>query len=365
MKILFAITKAELAGAQTHVLHLTKYFVNKGYVVTIVAGEGNWLREESEKVGASFVRLKYMSNSLNPLNVVRAYFEMRRTIKDVGPDIVAGHSSVAGFLSRLATRNKIPTTFTVHGWSFEAATGFKKLAWVTLEKIAGRFNEILICESKKIQAQAREYKITEFAKTRLIYNGIEFSDIDKPGDVVGKVRIIFIGRFSAQKNPLLLIEAFGNLPRELRERSELVLLGDGQDRVKLEMVIIEKKLDNVKLLGNVDRTTMFGELAKSDIMALTTNWEGIPYTVIEAMSLGLPVIASDVGSIAEVVNESNGFLVKKDDSGAVTRALQQLIESRELRKRLGLAGQLYVRDNFSLKEMCEKTEQIFLEIIKK
>jgi glycosyltransferase involved in cell wall biosynthesis len=365
MKILFVITKAELAGAQTHVFHLTKYFLSKGNQVTIVSGEGEWLRDESVKLGAKFIKLKNLSNSLNPYSVVSAYFELRQAIKSVAPDVVAGHSSVAGFLARLATFNKIPTTFTIHGWSFEGAVGFKKNLWIALEKIAARFNEVLICESKKIQNQALIHNIVPAAKLRMIYNGIEFSNIEKVDSPAGLVTIIFIGRFSSQKDPVLLVEAYSNLPQDLKDKSQLVLLGDGDDRMKVTQLIESKGLENIRLLGNVSREVMFKELAGADCLALTTNWEGIPYTIIEAMSLGLPVIASDVGSISEVVNTTNGFLVPQGDATAVTKALAEVITSRELRVRLGQTGQVFVKANFSLEEMCKQTEIVFEQIVKK
>ena len=148
MKILYLITKSEPGGAQTHIYQLSKYFIEKGNQVAIMSYPGGWLEQEAEKLGIEFYPNKYFSNIPNPFKLFKAMEEIKKIVKDFKPDLIACHSTAAGFLGRLAIRNKIPTIFTAHGWAFTKGTPFlRKSIAILIEKVAGKFCSKIICVS--------------------------------------------------------------------------------------------------------------------------------------------------------------------------------------------------------------------------
>ena len=124
-------------------------------------------------------------------------------------------------------------------------------------------------------------------------------------------------------------------------------------------------------LGLSNRVFLLGErndvpsiLASSDVFVLPSNWEGLPYTVIEAMMAGLPVVATSVGGVPELVEDGvTGFLVPRSDPEALAEALQRLIDDPELRERMGKAGRQKAMCEFTLDRMLRETEKVYEEVL--
>ncbi|MCD6528138.1 glycosyltransferase family 4 protein, partial [bacterium] len=357
MRIFYLITKSETGGAQTHIWQLSKYFIGKGFKIGVMSYPGGWLEKEVKKLGVKFYPNYFLSNSVNPIQDLKAMKEIKKAIKDFKPDLVSCHSTKAGFLGRLAIRNKIPTIFTAHGWAFTEGTPFlrKRLA-ILIERIAGEFCSKIICVSKFDKELALKYKIASPNKLVVIHNGVEVEKAkNQKSEVKGlekKIRIVFVGRLAKQKDPLLLLRAFYNLSPELKNKAEISIIGEGPKRKGLEKFIKESKLEKeVKLLGGISREKVFEVLKKSDIFVLISNWEGFPRSILEAMSCGLPVIASDVGGIKEAVDENCGILVKRGDKEGIKNALERLIKNSSLIRKMGEKAKERVEKKFSLDKM--------------
>jgi len=120
--------------------------------------------------------------------------------------------------------------------------------------------------------------------------------------------------------------------------------------------------EKVKFLGS--RPDVAGLLAKAHIFVLTSNWEGFPLTILEAMRAGLPVVASHVGGVKEsIVDEQTGFLVPRGNAEVLKERLQTLIDNPDLRVQMGQRGQERFRNNFTLTPMLEKTWRVYQEIL--
>jgi len=369
MKILYIITKSEIGGAQTHIWQLSKYFVEKGYKIGVMSYPGGWLEKEVKKLGVKFYPNYFFSNSINPIQDFKAVKEIKKAVKDFKPDLVSCHSTKAGFLGRLAIRNKIPTLFTAHGWAFTEGTPFlrRRLA-ILIEKIAGKFCSKIICVSDFDKKLALKYKIASPDKLVVIHNGVEIekakSQKPKAKSLEKKIRIVFVGRLSKQKDPLLLLRAFNDLPSELKDKAQISIIGEGPKRKELEKFIKENRLEGkVKLLGGVPREKVFEVLKKSDIFVLISNWEGFPRSILEAMSCSLPVIASDVGGVKEAVDESCGILVKRRDKEGIKNALEKLLKNPETVQEMGEKARERVEKEFSLEKMLRATEQVYQEVL--
>lgn len=363
MKIVYLVTKSEAGGAQTHIYQLSKYFIEKGNEVAIMSYPGGWLEEETRKLGVKFYPNKYFSNIPDPIRIFKAIGEIRRVVKDFKPDLVGCHSTAAGFLGRLAVRNKIPTIFTAHGWAFTKGTPFlRKYLAILIEKIAGIFCSKIICVSDFDKKLALKYKVISEEKIITIHNGVEVQYFEHFEH--SKIQIVFVGRLAQPKDPLLLLKSFNSLSPELKDRAEISIIGEGPKRKELKKFIKKNKLEEkIKLLGSISRERVFEILRKSDIFVLISNWEGFPYTIIEAMSSGLAIIASEVGGIKEALSDNCGILVKRGDEEGIKNALEKLLKNPFLIKEMGDIAKEKARKEFSLDEMLKETEKVYKSII--
>jgi len=273
MKILYLITKSEAGGAQTHVYQLGKYFIEKGDQVAIMSYPGGWLEQEIKNTEIEFYPNKYFSNIPNPFTILKAMKEIKKAVKDFNPNLIACHSTAAGFLGRLSIKNKIPTIFTAHGWAFTKGTPFlRKSIAILIEKIAGKFCSKIICVSDFDKSLVLKYKIVPINKVEVVHNGVSIQNIQDSQN--SKLSIVFIGRLAKPKDPLLLFKAFNSLSSELKNRASISIIGDGPKLKQLKEFIEETKLQGVNLLGSMPRTKVFEILKKSNIFVLISDWEG-------------------------------------------------------------------------------------------
>ncbi|PJE76918.1 hypothetical protein COV05_01835 [Candidatus Uhrbacteria bacterium CG10_big_fil_rev_8_21_14_0_10_48_16] len=361
MRIFFFITKSEQGGAQTHVAQLARFFISRNDDVMIMSAPGGWLEKEAQKMGASFAPNAFLGNSANPLRLVRATQRLSQALKSFRPDLVTCHSTVAGLIGRFFIRNRIPTIFTAHGWGFtQGAPWLRRRLLPFLERLAGRFSSQIICVSHNDLDLAQRQHIAPNNTLTLIHNGVELQaeSLKKPSDVV---HIFFVGRLAPPKIPSLLLTAFSQLDPELQHRTHITIIGNGPDTHQLALDIQSHNLSGfVELAGALPHDQVLERLkAEADLFVLLSNWEGFPYSILEAMSAGVPVIASRVGGIPEALAYGGGILIDNHDPDQITRALAQLIHDPSLRSSMGITAQQSVHDHFSLEQMCQQTLAVY------
>jgi len=362
MKILYLVTKSEAGGAQTHIYQLSKYFIEKGNKVAIMGYPGGWLEEEVGKLGIKFYPNRHFSNIPDPIRIFKALKEIKKAVEDFKPDLISCHSTAAGFVGRLAVRNKIPTIFTAHGWAFTKGTPFlRKYLAILIERVAGRFCSKIICVSDFDKNLALKYKIVSKEKIITIHNGVESQYFEHFEH--SNIQIVFIGRLAQPKDPLLLLKSFNDLSFELKDKTQISIIGEGPKREELEKFIRKNKLEGkIRLFGNVPREEVFEILKKSDIFVLISNWEGFPYTIIEALSCGLAIVASEVGGVKEAVDNC-GILVKRGSKEEIKNALGKLLKNPSLVREMGQSAQEKAKKEFSLDKMLEETKKTYKSII--
>ena len=362
MRILYLITKSEVGGAQTHVVQLCSYFKEKGNEVAVMSLSGGWLEDEAKKIGVLFFDNPYFSNSFSPFRAWKAVSEVKKSVIEFNPDIIHCHSSGAAVFGRLAVRGRIPTLYTAHGWGFNIGVSwFQKYFAVLIEKILSGYAQKIICVSKFVRDLALRYKIAPEKKLVVIYNGVA-QIVQFVHNENEKIKIIFVGRLAEPKDPMFLLKAFVGLSQELKNKSEILIIGDGPQKQELGSFIKKNRLTSVGLFGGLPRQTVLENLLVSDIFVLISKFEGLPITILEAMSTGLPVIATDVGGISEAVDSSCGFLIKRGDIAGLQLALTKLITDKDLRKTMGKNAQSIVNSKFSLNKMLVETEKIYYEV---
>jgi glycosyltransferase involved in cell wall biosynthesis len=390
MRILYIITKNEYGGAQTHISQLVVHMRSLGNDVAIMSQSGEYLEKKSNfqfpisnfqsSSGVKFYPNKYLKNSYNLFLGISAMKEIKKAVEEFNPDIVHCHSSAAGFWTRLALRSdsrevlqriekKPRVIFTAHGWGFTEGTPFLRKNLILLaEKVASRFCSKIICVSEYDRQSALKNKIAPAEKLVTIHNGVELENFNSQISISKesvKLKIVFVGRLTKPKDPKILIRAFGELPSEIRTKSEVLIVGEGNKSKEVENFIKEQRLvGKVRLLGRLAREKVFEVLRKSDIFVLTSDWEGLPYTILEAMTCGLPVIASNVGGISEMVDKDCGVLIGRGDKDGLKKALVKLISDSELRRKMGKAGRERIKKEFSLEKMLSKTKKTYMSLLR-
>lgn len=373
MKILYLITKSEAGGAQTHVADLCRYFKNRGSEISVMSQGGGWLEGECKKIGINFVVNKFFSNSANPFSVFKAIREIKNYVLNFRPDIIHCHSSAAAFFGRVAVRGEIKTIYTAHGWGFNLGMNpLTRCAVLVAEKFTAKYTDRYICVSEFVKGLGLRYHLAPEDKFKVIYNGVNVEEtgaddllIKDQAKILNKnseINLTFVGRLAEPKRPELIIEAISLLPQKIKDNIKFTIVGDGVKRGAVEKLADERGV-KVELKGALPKDKAMAELGFADIFVFISAWEGFPYTILEAMACSLPVIASDVGGIGEVVNEANGILVK-NEIGQIQEAILKLVSDRDLRAKLGAQGKKIIKQDFSLERMCKATEEVYKGVLK-
>ena len=360
-RILHLITKTEFGGAQSHVWELLRG-LSEYYDMSLAAGQEGYLMSLSKERGVETYSLSHLTRNISPTNEFRAYREIQKILKEKQPHLLHCHSSKAGILGRIAaTHSGIKSVFTAHGWAFAQGVPLhRKIIGIMTERFAARLTEKVITVSEADAALARCYRISSGEKLVTIHNGVPDSPWRARPSSNDPVQIIMVARFSEQKDQATLLHALTQLKGEF----SLVLVGTGplvqQTRTLINNLHLSTK---VKLLG--DRKDIPELLAASHICVLSTNWEGLPISIIEAMRAGLPVVATDVGGTNELVeHEVNGFLTPPQDATNLAKHIQRLIDSPNLRADQGNAGRARFELEFTSDKMIDRTKQLYESILK-
>lgn len=361
-KILYIITQPDLGGAQSHVKDLIDGFHEK-YTIHLATGREGPLTEAVRDINVSVHLLPALNRSIDIFTDLRAIAECRALIRQIQPDLIHAHSSKAGIIARIAGKiSKIPTVFTAHGWGFTPRTPIIRRSIALLsEKFAALLAKNLICVSESDRQLALSYGVGNSRSLVTIRYGIGNHSVAIANPAVQPPRSIMVARFNEQKDQVTLLKAIAKLSdRDINV--ELVGSGISLDSCKALAKSL-KIADRVFFLG--DRTDVPELLAKAQIFILSTNYEGLPISILEAMRAGLPVIATSVNGIPEEVDDGKtGLLVPHADADALASALEKLIRSPDLRQSMGKAGREKFLQEFTIEHMLVKTEAIYRQILK-
>jgi len=363
-RLLFVITQGIRGGAQNHVRDVARCLHSLGYDVQVAVGVEGPLIDELESSGISVHHIPPLVREISPVKDFKAYLELTGLVKRIQPDLITTHSSKAGILGRLVCRRQnIPNVFTAHGWAFtEGISELKRWVYTFVERSAAKWTDRIICVSEYDRKLALDYSVAAEAKLIAVHNGIpllEDVDLARPdkGDVVN---IIMVARFSEQKDHGLLLEAVPNI--NSRQRFRVQLVGDGEKFDEMMTRAQQMGLENVEFLGN--RSDVASLLSQAHIFVLTSNWEGFPLTILEAMQAGLPVVASDVGGVREAVTEgTTGYLIPRGDVQTLTSRLQYLINEPGIRAQMGINARRIFEENFTLDKMMHETIAVYEKVL--
>jgi glycosyltransferase involved in cell wall biosynthesis len=345
-RILVLITLAETGGAQAYVASLLPALAPRFEVVVAAHGQGP-LVDAAFAAGVRFVELRHVRRAVRPGRDLLGLVELVALIRRERPDIVHVNSSKAGFLGRLAAvLGRAPiTVFTVHGWAFKAYTGLASALYRSADRLMARATTMTICVTETERAAGLAAHTCSPRRTVVIPNAVELDAAPRLRRGDDPPRIVTVGRLAWPKDPLTLVRA---LARLRGHPFSALIVGDGPQRPGVEAEIHDLGLESVAQLSG-PRRDVPDLLARSDVFALASRSEGGPISILEAMAAGLPVVASDVGGVRELVADgATGLLVPAGDPDALAAALQRLLADPALRRRLGAAGRERVAERFTL-----------------
>lgn len=359
-RVLLLVTLAETGGAQAYVAQLTSSLVGR-YDVTVAAHGAGPLRTAVERTGARFVPLRHLRRPVGWRDVL-GLVELVVLVRRLRPHIVHASSSKAGVVGRVAASlaGAPIRVFTVHGWGSMQASGLRASVFRWAERVVRPLTTATICVSEGDRAAGIAARTCEEGTTVVIRNAVETARRPVARPATSPPRVVAVGRLQAPKDPLTLVRALALL-RERTFRAHLV--GDGRERPAVEAEIARLGLAGLVEIDGV-RDDVAEILAAAHVFVLSSRAEALPISVLEAMAAGLPVVASHVGGLPDMVLEGEtGFLVPPGDSAALARAVARLLDDPALRVRLGAAGRARVEAQFGVGPFRAAHEELYRRLL--
>jgi glycosyltransferase involved in cell wall biosynthesis len=367
-RILQVITRSDWGGAPRIVESLATRIDG---VTDVACGPGGRLIDRLEDAGITVHVQPHLQSSPHPKDLL-AYRDIRTLVADGEFDLVHSHSTKAGALARIAAaRANIPSVFTVHGWGFYNADygAIRPLVIKGERFLASRTDEI-VCVSRNDYEQGRTYDILSDEVGTVIHNGISppgipadrntlqgTFGIDPKTPVIGA-----IARLATQKNPLAILKT----AKRIEDRGHdiaTVLIGSGPLAEECQRFVDHNNLTNVYFPGF--RDDVLELLPDFDVFVLPSKFEGFPLTVLECMHVGVPIVAHDVGGVAEAINDGEtGFIDPPEAADdRFTDRVEALLENPKRRQRMGCRARQVAATRFTAERMVGEYRNLYEQIL--
>lgn len=327
-----------------------------------------------ERLGLRAIPLN-MYRELNPLQDLNSFLRLIGILQKERVDILHTHSSKAGFLGRLAGRiTKVPViihTPNAFAFSRPGCTKIMDGVYKTLERLAGHFCDALIAVSVSEAELARE--VISAGKVVCIPNGIDVGEFDIPVDALAKKKelglpqtaplVLTVGRLASQKAPFDFLEAASQVLRRSPE-VRFAFLGDGPLIEKMKKTVRQRHLERQFLIFDW-REDAWEIVACCDLFVLCSLWEGMPYSILEAMVFSKPVVATEArGNRDLVVEGQTGLLVPLREPGQLAGAILRLLNDPQRARAMGHFGRRRVETQFRLETTVQATVDLYEKLLK-
>ena len=355
------VTSSFKGGAATATRHMAKHQIGAGHRVTLVhptdpdrcEAVSHYLPPRVTTVAWSIRR------EIGPLEDLRALHQLLSIVRGLAPDILHLHCSKAGFLGRVVARRlAIPSVYSPRGVAFlrRDVSRLTRYAYRRLEQIAASFGGTVVACSPSEFAVLSAY----LGSVAMIPNGIDLAEIDalvsadraNESQRDDRFTIAICGSINEARNPWLVREIIAASPRTWRWQ----WIGDGHLRPVVE------SNGNLEILGWLDRRDALKRLAQADVVLHASAWDGMPNAVLEAMALGIPVVASrGEGNIDVVADGATGFLCERRDE--FVGALEYLETAPERRINLSKAARQRVEREFEIGLVMQRWSTLYGQVL--
>lgn len=382
MTILHIITRLILGGAQKNTVLCCKAQVAAGHRVILAYGpiygpEGSLLNE-AQQAGVETVELSSMRRAILPHHDVISYFQLRKLIKQLKPDIVHTHSSKAGITGRLAAWHcKVPgVVHSVHGLPFhDKQPKWVHQLYVVLERMAAKRCHKIVGITQAMNDAFAEKHIGKPEQFAVIPSGVSVEEFTLPTanrqvtrqayGIPEHVPVLgIVARLDPLKGHHDLLDIYPQLLAK-HPNLHLFFVGDGWDRERIEKRIEENHWEKqVILAGLVPPRQVPSLLGAMDIMALPSYQEGQGRTLVEALLCGCAIVGYDAGGIGEVcIDKQTGRLVPVGDHAQLTQAVDDLLSDEQGRLTLAAAGREHVMTHFTEKVMVDRLGDLYQQML--
>lgn len=328
--------------------------------------------------GASLSYVPGLRPEIAPLDDLRALVNLVGIVRRFKPHIVHTHTAKAGALGRLAAvLAPGPRPVLVHTYHGHVLTGYfgpvRNGIFRWIERRLGRFTDALIGVSSATVRELLALGIAPASKFHVIPIGLELDPLlgssrtdgrsfrDEVGADDDTVLALFVGRLAPIKRVDVLIDALGLAAAE-EPRLRLAVAGDGELRSELEAQVARLGLQQrVAFLGF--RHDLRAMNAGSDVAVLSSDNEGTPVALIEASAAARPIIATNVGGVADIVTSHSGRLVAAGDARGFADALADLARDRAGRERMGEAAREHVRERFTAARLLRDVDRLYQSLL--
>jgi glycosyltransferase involved in cell wall biosynthesis len=372
IKILY-ILEATSGGTQKHVIDIAKKIDKSEFQLDIIysTDRNKNFVQESKGIFNNTIGLpiKRSASFTDISNIIK----MRKIILENNYDIVHCHSTKAGYVGRLAAFvSRHPNIiYSPHGFMFcDNRILMKRFLYLKMEKYLGYVTQKLVAVSGSERDIAIEHNIVPNKKIITLYNSIDPSDFDDftyINRITEKIKegseIILgtVGRLYYQKDPITLIKSFKIINNRF-PNTKLVMVGDGP----LEQVCI-KLIDKLGLKSKIDLTG-YQKNSKAyykifDIFMLSSHYEGLPYALLEAMSMGIPSIGTNVVGIKDLIlNGRTGYLAEEEDYNGLADAVINLLSNPQIMSEFSENAKNITRENFNFNNGIKEYQEFYSSV---
>jgi glycosyltransferase involved in cell wall biosynthesis len=369
LKILQVIGGGEIAGSKHQFLELCQEQIGRGHEVKIVCFIEGELSEDARNMGIPILVMP-MANIID----WRVIPPLRRLIEKEGYQIVHTHGVRANFIGRIAARKtKAHIITTIYSFPKEDYKNIlKRTFYPPVDRFTVKYAERLIVVSHGLKDRLLSVHYAPEEKIRVIHCSINLkkAKASKTRDEMREELEIppgvpacgMLARLVHVKNPFLLLDVAELVHTKIPE-AMFFFVGDGPYLEILKKDAAKRGLQSVVRFTGYRKDPL--EIVEAlDVVVLTSISEGLPVTLLEAMALRKPVVATNVGGVPEVVQDGvTGFLVPSGNAPEFARALISLFKNPNLMKIMGEQGRKRVEENFSLSIMAEKTDNVYFEVL--
>lgn len=356
--IVVAITQAVPGGATSFVFDYAFWLKQKGFRVTVLAGEGEWLFERCQEAELPCLRVPFMQREIRPWLDLPAIFTLARLLKELKPDVVHLNSSKMGVVGSLSAHLAgVPrVVYCIGGWAFlESIASWKKWVYAVAERLTAGLKDQIICLHPGDKQTAEAHHICPREGITVIPNGIDLPSLDRARLSraearqllnLSQDRFVFgtIANFFATKNLPAYIRSVAPLLQN-SPSATLVLIGEGTERPQIEQAIRENALESQVVLTGA-QPNAHRLLSAFDVFVLPSTKEGMPFSTLEAMAARLPCIVTDVGAHAWMLQGTGSWVVPCGDAQALQRAMQEAMQQRGRLVDIGQANRTVAEQRF-------------------
>ena len=362
MRVLHVIARLNVGGTARYITQLANELPKHGVESIVATGYVQGAEEEDSSAQTiNLIRVKSMGRSFNPIKDHLARRQLEKIIAQVKPDIIHTHTFKAGYLIRVK-KQSIPVVHTFHGHLLDDPefSGFKSTIIAKIESLLAKKATKLVTVGRRVSEELLEQGIGIKAQYVNIPPGVVALDVTSKEQALknlnlednGKPIVGWIARVTGVKNPMRALEVADALPD-----THFVMAGGGDllDQVKAAAPA------NVRVIGWADAADLLGA---SEIILSTSENEGMPVALIEAQLAGKAVVATDVGSVSEVILNHETGIVTNKNAGSIASAVESLILDKAKREEMGRLAIARAQALFSVDRMINAHIELYKSIVK-